>query len=231
MANHLAAIILGKQWKDEDDLTKADFKLMADSIKKKHFLDHPEYQYQPRKPTEKKRRMTRRKAEALSMSAGGNLGVYTDVNSNVEANPEPENDYITLPEFDTTLGGNIVFDMGDEGLEDENLFAMLEGFNDTIPSDNSPTRATTSTALFTEPTEQGQSDFNFYSNMVDFENSNPTNHEFDYEYDAIVNRSINEVVHMEEQWAMMDPTKQGKVYDAQQASLSNAELQRTAAGF
>lgn len=39
---------------------------MADTIKRQHTAAHPEYQYQPRKPSEKKRRMTRRKAAALA---------------------------------------------------------------------------------------------------------------------------------------------------------------------
>ena len=39
---------------------------MAEDRKKKHLRENPDYQYRPRKPTEKKRRMTKRKAAALA---------------------------------------------------------------------------------------------------------------------------------------------------------------------
>ena len=62
-------MILGNQWKNENASTKAHFKSMAYEIKQKHHEDHPGYQYQPRKPSEKKRRWTRRKAGALAEAA------------------------------------------------------------------------------------------------------------------------------------------------------------------
>ena len=49
-------------------------------MKEQHLRDHPEYQYRPRKPTEKKRRMTKRKVAALaelpqaSSAKGANKG-------------------------------------------------------------------------------------------------------------------------------------------------------------
>ena len=39
---------------------------MAEDRKKEHLRENPDYQYRPRKPTEKKRRMTKRKAAALA---------------------------------------------------------------------------------------------------------------------------------------------------------------------
>lgn len=62
-------MILGNQWKAETEETKKTFKEMANAIKQKHQQSHPDYQYQPRKPSEKKRRMTRRKAVALSLTS------------------------------------------------------------------------------------------------------------------------------------------------------------------
>jgi len=59
------AKILGRKWQEEDEGTKAAWKSKADVAKEKHLVDHPGYQYQPRKPSEKKRRMTKRKAAAL----------------------------------------------------------------------------------------------------------------------------------------------------------------------
>lgn len=50
------AILLGKQWKEESEDVKARYRTQADEMKKKHAQDHPNYQYTPRKPSEKKRR-------------------------------------------------------------------------------------------------------------------------------------------------------------------------------
>lgn len=62
----MQAVILGKQWKCEPDAVKARYKKLADDIKTRHMREHPDYQYAPRKPSEKKRRMTARKAAALA---------------------------------------------------------------------------------------------------------------------------------------------------------------------
>jgi len=58
-------VILGKQWKTEDADIKDQYKAIADMLKRKHAQDHPDYQYNPRKPSEKKKRMTARKAAEL----------------------------------------------------------------------------------------------------------------------------------------------------------------------
>ena len=42
---------------------------MAKALKQQHAEDYPDYQYTPRKPSEKKRRATRRKAVALGLSS------------------------------------------------------------------------------------------------------------------------------------------------------------------
>lgn len=62
--------MLGEQWSRESAEVKARWKKVADDIKKKHSEMYPDYQYQPRKPSENKRRMTRRKAAALAEVAG-----------------------------------------------------------------------------------------------------------------------------------------------------------------
>lgn len=241
MTNFPAAIILGKQWKAEDDLIKDNFKLMADDLKKKHFLDHPEYQYQPRKPAEKKRRMTRRKAEALSTDVSEKLDTSTDITSNSETTAlELENHSLTLPdltppeltfpgftfpEFDTTLAGNIVFDMGNENLEEETMKAMLENFNATVDSNTDLALGMGSAALFTDPTEQAQNDSNFYSNVVDFPNPDDDFNINDLR--DIFTESFFEAMGLQDQWAGMNPTAQGQVYNAQQAQNSSAQLQRS----
>ena len=62
--------MLGEQWSRESTEVKARWKAVADEIKRKHSEMFPDYQYQPRKPSEKKRRMTRRKAAALAGLVG-----------------------------------------------------------------------------------------------------------------------------------------------------------------
>ncbi|QSS53977.1 HMG box protein [Histoplasma capsulatum var. duboisii H88] len=59
--NNEISVLLGKKWKAESAETKAHFKSLADEIKVQHAKDHPDYQYAPRKPSEKKRRSTSRR--------------------------------------------------------------------------------------------------------------------------------------------------------------------------
>ncbi|KZZ87685.1 mating type transcriptional activator [Ascosphaera apis ARSEF 7405] len=59
--NNQISILLGKQWKAESMETKAEFKAMAEDIKRKHAEEYPNYQYAPRKPSERKRRSTARR--------------------------------------------------------------------------------------------------------------------------------------------------------------------------
>ncbi|KAK5087060.1 hypothetical protein LTR05_004231 [Lithohypha guttulata] len=56
---------LGKRWKAEPEHVKAKYKKLAQELKAKHAVQHPNYQYAPRKPGEKKRRMTTRKLAKL----------------------------------------------------------------------------------------------------------------------------------------------------------------------
>jgi hypothetical protein len=53
-------------WSNESESVLAEFKAKAERAKKEHQAKHPKYQYQPRKPSEKKRRMTKKKAESIS---------------------------------------------------------------------------------------------------------------------------------------------------------------------
>lgn len=56
---------LGRRWKTEPDHVKQKYKTLAEELKAKHAAQYPDYQYAPRKPGEKKRRMTARKLEKL----------------------------------------------------------------------------------------------------------------------------------------------------------------------
>ena len=48
-------------WKAETEAVRAEYKRKAEDAKRQHAIDHPGYQYQPRKPSEKKKRMTKNK--------------------------------------------------------------------------------------------------------------------------------------------------------------------------
>ncbi|KAK5111906.1 hypothetical protein LTR62_004638 [Meristemomyces frigidus] len=63
--NNAISVILGNQWRHESEAVRAAYKQKADEVKRQHELAHPEYQYQPRKPSEKKRRMTKNKLAKL----------------------------------------------------------------------------------------------------------------------------------------------------------------------
>jgi HMG (high mobility group) box len=69
MHNNEISVILGKQWNNESDSVKTTYRHMAEKIKRKHAEDNPGYQYAPRKPSEKKRRMTARKLAAQRADA------------------------------------------------------------------------------------------------------------------------------------------------------------------
>jgi hypothetical protein len=62
----MQAVILGKKWKSEPDGVKAYYKKLAEEIKAQHKQNYPDYQYAPRKSSEKKRRMTPRRAAEIA---------------------------------------------------------------------------------------------------------------------------------------------------------------------
>ncbi|KAI9799445.1 MAG: hypothetical protein M1825_004545 [Sarcosagium campestre] len=64
--NNEISIILGRQWKSETPETQARFKTLAENVKQEHQRAHPEYQYAPRKASEKKRRASRKRKSASS---------------------------------------------------------------------------------------------------------------------------------------------------------------------
>lgn len=86
----MPAVILGKQWTEESNDVKDQYKKAAEEIKDQHLRDHPEYQYRPRKPTEKKRRMTKRKAAAIAEQAAKENGEKKDLVNNASSSFNPE---------------------------------------------------------------------------------------------------------------------------------------------
>nr|AFQ62783.1 MAT1-2-1 [Hymenoscyphus albidus] len=67
--NNKISQIIGKMWSEETDEVTNYFKAQADQAKVEHAIKYPNYQYQPRKPSEKKRRMTKKKAATLAANA------------------------------------------------------------------------------------------------------------------------------------------------------------------
>ncbi|PYH33084.1 HMG-box domain-containing protein [Aspergillus neoniger CBS 115656] len=61
LSNNEISVILGKQWKAESEDIRVEFRALADDLKRKHAEAHPDYQYTPRKPSEKKRRTSSRR--------------------------------------------------------------------------------------------------------------------------------------------------------------------------
>lgn len=54
-----SARILGARWNNESPEVRKQFTRLADDLKREHAIKHPDYQYAPRRPSERKRRTTR----------------------------------------------------------------------------------------------------------------------------------------------------------------------------
>jgi len=74
-------------WKEENEEVKALWKAKADEAKQHHLKLHPDYSYQPRKPSEKKRRVTKRKIAMMQNDNG--QAVTTSINNNYQQRPFP----------------------------------------------------------------------------------------------------------------------------------------------
>ncbi|KAI9045813.1 HMG-box domain-containing protein [Aspergillus affinis] len=57
-----------KQWKAEDEKVKMQFRQQAEDLKRKHAEEYPDYHYSPRKPSERKRRVSSRQYRKTSLS-------------------------------------------------------------------------------------------------------------------------------------------------------------------
>jgi len=69
-ADILPAKKIGLQWRSEKPEVVEAFKKEAEDQKRQHAIDHPGYRYQPRKPSEKKKRMTKNKLAKLAAESG-----------------------------------------------------------------------------------------------------------------------------------------------------------------
>ncbi|KAJ5271308.1 High mobility group superfamily [Penicillium chrysogenum] len=65
VSNNEISRILGARWNNESPEVREQFTHLADELKKEHAIKHPDYQYAPRRPSERKRRTPRSRANCL----------------------------------------------------------------------------------------------------------------------------------------------------------------------
>ncbi|CAG8087708.1 unnamed protein product [Penicillium nalgiovense] len=65
VSNNEISRILGARWNNETHEVREQFTRLADELKKEHAIKHPDYQYAPRRPSERKRRTPRARASCL----------------------------------------------------------------------------------------------------------------------------------------------------------------------
>ncbi|EFY88585.1 hypothetical protein J3459_011535 [Metarhizium acridum] len=76
ITNNEISQILGRAWNLESREVRQKYKDMADRVKQALLEKHPDYQYKPRKPSEKKRRTRRNAQQQISMnSATGDFAI------------------------------------------------------------------------------------------------------------------------------------------------------------
>ncbi|KAJ5154165.1 High mobility group superfamily [Penicillium coprophilum] len=59
VSNNEISRILGARWNNETPEVRQQFTRLADDLKKEHAIKHPDYQYAPRRPSERRRRAPR----------------------------------------------------------------------------------------------------------------------------------------------------------------------------
>ena len=222
-SNLSLAVILGAQWKKESESTKARFITMAKQLKARHQIEHPDYQYQPRKPSEKKRRMTRRKKAALSEASHSKSSSFrdpiSDVGDSVFASNHPT---AIVPKIPETVGGNAMLELGDEDLDDQTLSAMLQQYNDTRPHINNQVGNVivhpSPPVIYDEPTEEAQEQKNFYSNFNTFSSNDSLSAEMEAMMEGKEDRS--------KMCAALDHFALQARFDEQQDFLLDAEVNR-----
>ncbi|KAL8681504.1 MAG: hypothetical protein Q9224_004636 [Gallowayella concinna] len=206
--NNQISIMLGQQWQNETADIKGQFKSMAEEIKKEHLNAHPTYQYQPRKPAEKKRRMTRSKAEKLSAQA---VSSYVPLDAAV------------APDFEKTSTGNAVFTLGDDSIDDATLLAMVQKHNEDVMASTNHYNETAAPVFFHERSEEAQNDAGFYANTLNFDEMYPAEH------------GANELLPMDAKAlaaiAAIDDRTHELAFDYTSEKLQHAELARELAQF
>ena len=236
----MVAVILGQQWKNEDELTIRYYKRKAELLKLKHLKDHPEYSYQPRKPTEKKRRMTSKKAAVLAdisdvlmspnpmeFATSGALSSSSEITKDAHHTEATPLAHTTAPStLDQTEGGNVIFTLGDIDLDDEEFAAMLETYNNNLNITINPLQAMLPPAvqnppiIYSERVDEEQDDFNFENNAIDWD-------EFLVEADQFANELDTAFAASSIPLDTMTEAQRTALYDRNNAILRTAEANRS----
>jgi len=124
-------VIIGNKWKNEDEAVKDAFRARANEVKRNHNEQHPEYQYQPRKPSQKRKRISRAKtrsaaaSHSLSPSAGSqSLSPSTSPQANaIDPALFPAFSTNTLPRLEPINEGRHI--LHDFSLSDDAAFEQM----------------------------------------------------------------------------------------------------------
>lgn len=173
---------------------KDKWRRKADEFKKQHAITYPKYQYQPRKPNQKKRRVTRRKYGASTSSAA------------------------MVPDFEKNNSGSLVITLDDDDLDDATFEAMHDNYNMSLPLPaNSSAVPTFGSVIYTGHTKESQGGWTIYQSQMDrlIKNS-PTDADVDAEF-ARVFQGVNT---LDEAWAMLSPKEKAIHWDMFQQKAS-----------
>jgi hypothetical protein len=135
-------------WKAESEEVRAHWKATAEQVKEEHLKQHPGYSYQPRKPSEKKRRMTKRKAAALQSLA--------DAPATVNGNQMTVAPQLPLPSFSYSPDDPMLmeFTVGQGPAAIETLGQMIDQHNNShVALPNNIPSVAISSNVFTNVTE------------------------------------------------------------------------------
>lgn len=141
---------------------------LAQRLKAKHLDAHPDYQYQPRKPGQKKRRQRRARADGnqsqVNLNAAINLNAQP-VTTNNNANP-----VIAPMQLNVVHGGHYLVELGNEIVNDEALQNALERHNTLVPNHpNYVSHISYPMAAWNAPTFAAQDEENFFNSVFDWE--------------------------------------------------------------
>ena len=162
----MAAIELGLKWKNEDARVKEYYIDLAKKVKARHLLQHPNYQYKPRKPSEKKRRVTRRKKTASANAIHSDSASSDKPAANsIEASSGEV--MLPVPEVPKNSAGNALLELGNEDIDDEIFEKMINEFNQSCSTQPNYVNtviaeATTTPVIYGELAEDSQNDSNFH---------------------------------------------------------------------
>ncbi|KAK3700397.1 hypothetical protein LTR37_016008 [Vermiconidia calcicola] len=173
--NNSISVIIGRKWKAETEAVRNEYKRKAEDAKRQHAIDHPGYQYQPRKPSEKKKRMTKTKLAKLRAQANAAIAPDSMEDLNEMLANAANDKQVTVDTFQAPhrqgfpnlqpsqdVGGSLAFDVGGE---DWLLGSQLAAWN----ADNQgPTSGQMPAVVVGQPLADGQETIDFPQHEVPY---------------------------------------------------------------